>query len=532
MHKTAVAYAIGKMMQVMSLVMLIPLGMAILDLDKISFQAMMSVPEIIGYLVATAFSILFGTALVVAFPGGRNLQGIKEGYAIVTFGWLLMAFISAIPFTLYFYATQDSSANGIFLAFTDAYFEVMSGFTTTGSSILSDVEAVPHSLLFLRALTHWLGGMGIITLAMVIFPAMGVVGYQMFRGEVPGPTTEKLFPRLAHTATTLWGVYLLLTVAETVFLMFGGMSLFDAVCHSFATMATGGFSTKNASIAGFNSDYIEWVITIFMFFAGINFLLHFKALKGDFTSMFKNKEFRFYSLIIIVTILTITSVLYFNGLASQENAAQSFRSSQPTTEEFSEHYENQSEDISTLYDSFRVASFQTLAIVTTTGFVTHDFDMWPDFLRFLLVFLMFFGGCAGSTGGGMKIVRIMIVAKVALKELKKLTQPRLVSPVKIGKELIDDARVINVISFVLLFIGLFVFTAALMSMFVPDLTTAVSCSIAAIGNIGPGLGGIGAVQNYGWIPIPGKWILILTMLLGRLEIFTVLIIFRISVWRK
>ena len=532
MHKTAVAYAIGKIMQVMGLMLFIPLFIAIRDMPLFEFSLLFSTAETLGFIFAILFALIFGTTLVVLYRTSRNLQGIKEGYAIVSFGWVALTFTCSIPFFLYFLSTRDLSSNGFFLIFTDSFFEVMSGFTTTGATILTDIEAIPRSLLFLRALTHWLGGMGIITLAMVIFPAMGVVGYQMFRGEVPGPTTEKLFPRLAHTATTLWAVYALLTAAETVLLLFGGMNLFDAVCHSFATMATGGFSTKNASIAGFNSDYIEWIITLFMYFAGINFLLHFKALRGNLSSMYKDKEFQFYTYVILGTIIISTIVLHYNGLTPIETAADSYRYNSGTEAEFAMHYQHQSNNIASLYDTFKAASFQSLAIITTTGFVTADFDLWPNFLRFLLVFLMFFGGCAGSTGGGMKIVRIMIIFKVGLRELRKLTQPRLVAPLKIGNQVIDDSKLINVISFVLLFIILFVTTAALMTLFVPDLTTAVTCSIATIGNIGPGLAGIGAMGNYGWIPIPGKWVLIFSMLIGRLEIFTVLIILRVAVWRK
>ncbi len=531
MHKTAVGYAIGKLMQVIGLLLFVPLSIAFYDLPQAMLSSFLSVPEITGFLVAIIVALSTGTAASIIFKSGRNLQGIKEGYAIVTFGWISLSFVCSIPFTFYL-ASLGGDYSSIMLAFSDGFFEVMSGFTTTGATILTDIESVPRSLLFLRALTHWLGGMGIITLALVIFPAMGVVGYQMFRGEVPGPTTEKLYPRLAQTASILWGVYLLLTAAETVLLMTGGMNLFESVCHSFATMATGGFSTRSGSIASFNSDYIEWIITAFMYFAGINFLLHFRALRGDFKSFKYNREFIFYTSAILITVLVVTFVLNTGGLAPAETAADHFRSEQMSPAEFHLHYSAQSEQIEGFYNSFRVASFQTLAIITTTGFATADFDLWPDFLRFLLVFLMFFGGCAGSTGGGMKMVRIMIVAKIALRELRKVTQPRLVAPIKLGRQTIDDGRLINVVSFVLLFIGLFIVTAAAMSLFVPDLTTAVTCSIATIGNIGPGLAGIGAVENYGWIPIPGKWIMILSMLLGRLEIFTVLIVLRPAVWRK
>lgn len=532
MRKSAVAYALGKLWQVLGLVLMVPLALAIYDSRRLSFGEIVAQAEVSGFLISVLSAIILGTILVVLFRDSRHLQGVREGYAIVAVGWVSMAFFSAIPLFAYLSAQNGNDPNGWLRCFTDAYFELMSGYSTTGATILTNVEAVPRSLLFLRAVSHWLGGMGIITLAIVIFPSMGVTAYSMFRGEMPGPSKDKLRPRLAKTVSILWGVYVLFTGAETVLLWIGGMSLFDAVCHAFATMATGGFSTENASIAAYNSDFIHWVIVAFMYLAGVNFVLHFQALRGDFKPMAFDSEFKFYNGIVIGMIIVTTGMLFFSGLAPKEIAASSFRSQPMTTEQFDAHYAAEGEKIETLYGSFREASFQTLAIVTTTGFATADFDMWPDFIRFTLVFLMFFGGCAGSTGGGMKMIRVMLVSRVAWTQLRKMSQPRLVAPVKIGGQVIDDNRVVNIVSFFILFIGLFVITGMLMTIWVPDLTTAVACSIATIGNIGPGLGGIGAIENYSWIPIPGKWVLILSMLLGRLEIFTVLIVFRPSVWRR
>ncbi|MBU0982808.1 MAG: TrkH family potassium uptake protein [candidate division Zixibacteria bacterium] len=532
MHKSAIAYAIGKLLQVLGGIMLAPLALAVWDYRHLSRAEILSRPEVLGFVVSVVLSAVIGTFLVKTFKVGRQLQGVKEGFAIVALGWVGLTFWTCLPLFFYFWHQSDIALGNGLLAFTDAYFEIMSGYTTTGATILTDIEALPRSLLLLRSLSHWLGGMGIITLAIVIFPGMGVSAYQMFRGEVPGPSKDRFRPRLAQTVSVLWGVYVLFTAAETLLLWLGPMNLFEAVNHAFATMATGGFSTDNGSVAGFQSDYVEWVISLFMYLAGVNFLLHFRALRGDFRSMLDNSEFRFYNGVLLTAVIVCMIVLLSSGLAPIDQAANSYRVAPMSAEDFVGHYETQSALVGNVYGAFKTSVFQALSIVTTTGFATADFDLWPDFLRVMLVLLMFFGGCAGSTGGGIKMIRIMVVWKVAWTHLRKMTQPRLVAPVKLGGEVIDDEQQVNVVAFFVLFTVLFIVTALLMTLFVPDVTTAVTCSIATIGNIGPGLGGIGAVENYSWIPIPGKWILVLSMLLGRLEIFTVLIVFRPSVWRK
>ncbi len=532
MHKSAVGYAVGKLMQVLGMLLLVPLALAIYDYRRWPLNEIFIEPDVFGFIFSSLLCIVLGTILSRKLKEGRQLQGPREGFAIVTIGWISLTFFSALPLCFYLMAEGGSDFGSLISSFTDAYFELMSGYTTTGATILTDIEAIPRSLLFLRALSHWLGGMGIITLAIAVFPSMGVTAYSMFRSEVPGPSTDRLAPRLAQTTSVLWGVYVLLTAAETGLLWLGGMDIFDSVCHAFATMATGGFSTQNASIAAYHSDYIEWIITIFMYFAGINFLLHFRALRGDLRFMFRDREFRFYTAVIVVTIAVSTAVLYFGGLSPKETALESYRSTPMTAEQFTDHYETQAGELESFYSTVRIAAFQTLSIVTTTGFVTADFDLWPSTLTFLLVLLMFFGGCAGSTGGGIKMIRIIVVIKVAWTQIRKMSQPRLVAPVKIGDQVMEDSLVVNVVAFFILFIGLFVITSLLMTLFVPDLITAATCTIATIGNIGPGLGGVGAIENYSWIPIPGKWLLVLSMLLGRLEIFTVLIIFRPSVWRR
>ncbi len=532
MSGKAVAYAIGKMMQLMGVILCVPFGIAVYDLPAMSFSALFSSPEAVGFLLTIVVCFILGTAVSYSCRAQRDKQGIREGYAIVALGWIILALIGSIPFFLYFISRSgDYHISSLLLHFTDAFFEIMSGFTTTGSTILPDVEIIPASLLFWRSLTHWLGGMGIITLALAIFPAMGVSGYQMFRGEIPGPTADRLRPRLAQTAAILWGVYALLSAAETVLLLIGGMPLFDSLCHTFGTMATGGFSTKNGSIGSYGSSYFEWVVIVFMYLAGINFLIHFNVLRGKWRRSVVNREFLFYTGLIVVVALFLSFTLYGGDLKPTEEAYKHHKHNKGTIEDFDAYMFQEANKFDNMHDCVRHSMFQTLAITTTTGYGTADFDLWPDIARLLLLTLMFFGGCAGSTGGGMKQIRVMILIKTGWRELRKLTLPRLVAPLKIGGQALEEQKITNIASFFILFMMLFVVGSILMTFFVPDLMTAISSTAACINNIGPGLNGVGSIEHYGWIPIPGKWILIACMLLGRLEIFTVLIVFRPSFWK-
>lgn len=532
MSGKAVAYAIGKMMQLMGVILCVPFGIAVYDLEELSFSRIFSHPETVGFLSTIIICVVAGTVVAYLCRSERDQQGIREGYAIVAFGWIVFALMGSIPFFLYFLSQFGQYDIGhLALAFTDAFFEIMSGFTTTGSTILPDVEIIPASLLFWRSLTHWLGGMGIITLALAIFPAMGVSGYQMFRGEIPGPTADRLRPRLAQTAAILWGVYALLSAAETVLFFVGGMPLFDALCHTFGTMATGGFSTRNGSIGAYGSAYFEWVVIIFMYLAGVNFLIHFNVLRGKWRKTVVNREFLFYTGLIAAVAIFFSIYLHDGNLKPTHEAYQHHRHNKMPIENFQEYVASESGKFESIHDCVRHSLFQTLAITTTTGYGTADFDLWPDVGRILLLTLMFFGGCAGSTGGGMKQIRILVLIKAGWRELRKLTQPRLVAPLKIGGEALEEPKIANIASFFILFMMLFVVGSILMTFFVPDLVTAISSTAACINNIGPGLNGVGSAEHYGWIPIPGKWILIACMLLGRLEIFTVLIVFRPSFWK-
>lgn len=534
MNHRAVLYAIGRLLQVMAAVLVVPMALCAWDATRVPGGDLLGNSETLAFWVAILVSLVAGSALSLFYRADREDQGVKEGFAIVTLGWVGLALVGSIPFIPWFLENGGGGGPSQMLhAITDAYFEVMSGFTTTGSTVLTDIEALPRGLLFWRALTHWLGGMGIITLALAIFPAMGVGGYQMFRGEVPGPSADRLRPRLRETAAILWGVYLLLTGVESLLLFLGGMDLFDATCHAFATMATGGFSTRNGSVGAFDSAYIDWVIIIFMFLAGTNFLIHYRLIfRRDWLALRENREFHFYLGTVVLATLAFTLLLWLGGLPGAGESGGHFIE-QPRSEiKQLEHVYSEAEKVATFPGALRRAAFQVVSITTTTGFGTADFDVWPRALGLTLVVLMFWGGCAGSTGGGLKMIRVLVTLKASWRELKKVVRPRLISPIKVRREPVGEAMVSNIVGFFVLFVGLFVVCAVLMSFIVPDLTTAVASVIACIGNIGPGLSGVGSTQTFAWIPLPGKWLLILCMLLGRLEIFTVLVVLRPSFWRR
>jgi trk system potassium uptake protein TrkH len=344
--------------------------------------------------------------------------------------------------------------------------------------------------------------MGIIVLSLAILPMLGVGGMQLFKAEVPGPTADRLKPRIQDTAKMLWGVYFLLTSVETVLLMFGGMSFFDALCHSFATLATGGFSTRNASVGAYNSGYIDAVVTLFMILAGVNFALHFQVLRGRVRDFFGSEELRVYLGIIVVATAV---VMYFNW----------------------------SEDVYRgLVENLRYSSFQVASIITTTGFGTADFELWPVVTQYILVLLMFVGGCAGSTGGGMKVARILLLFKHAQVQLFRLIHPRAIRLVKLGNRPVDKEVMQSILGFFALFISVFVGGSLLVAASGMDLVSSGAAVIACLGNIGPGIGTVGPIDNFAHVPALGKTVLIVCMLMGRLELFTVLVLFFPSFWRK
>jgi trk system potassium uptake protein TrkH len=433
---------------------------------------------------------LFGFVGFKASRFDKDLRP-KEGFAIVTFGWLSFAVFGSLPFLL----------SGAIPSFTNAFFETMSGFTTTGATILEDIERLPHGILFWRSLTHWIGGMGIIVLSLAILPFLGVGGMQMYRAEVPGPTADRLTPRIAQTAKILWGVYFAFTAVEAVLLMFGGMSLFDALCHSFGTLATGGYSTQNGSIGSYGSAYIDYVVIFFMLIAGTNFALHYRFIRGDFKAYFRNQEFLFFMSLVALATLLIGIDTYVT------------------------HY-------GTLGETVQKSLFQVTAILTTTGYGTADYEQWSFSSQFILFMLMFFGGCAGSTGGGIKMLRVHVLVKSVFAEITRLVHPHAVVPVRIGGQTVPREVVANIVGFFILFVMIFVVSVFIMSAMGLDMATSFGSVAATLSNIGPGLGAVGPTDNYAHIPTVGKWFLTFLMLSGRLEVYTVIILLSPSFWKK
>jgi len=444
-------------------------------------------------LISTVVSVGVGVFLMVFM---KRLQGeelrVREGFAIVTFGWIVVPLFGSLPFLL----------SGAIPNFTDAYFETMSGFTTTGASILTDVEKLSRGLLFWRSMTHWLGGMGIIVLSLAILPLLGIGGMQLFKAEVAGPTKDKLTPRVAETARLLWGLYVLITAVETILLTAGGMSLFDAVCHSFATVASGGFSTKNASIGYYNSAYIDGVVTFFMFVAGTNFALHYSALRGRFGDYLRDNEFVFFLVSFIVAVAIVAAVTSQSSFGG---------------------------DILT---ALRYSSFNVMSIMSCTGFATADFSLWAPLAQMVLLFLMFPGACAGSTGGAMKNARVLLLLKAAVNEFKKLIHPQAVVPIRYNGRMVDQDVVFTVAGFIILYLVTFATASILMTALGLDIVTSISAVASCMANCGPGLGSVGPATNYAHLSDLAKWILSACMLLGRLELFTVFVLFSKAFWRS
>ncbi len=475
----------------------------------VSILGLLLVISGIGMLLAIPFSIYYkedllpitSSAAITIFTGlplwlllnksaSRELKK-RDGYLVVTLGWVVMSLFGTLPYLI----------SGSIPNFTDAFFETMSGFTTTGASILNDIEAMPKGILLWRSLSQWIGGMGIIVLAVAILPILGIGGMQLFVAEAPGISTEKLKPRIKDTAKRLWLIYVGLTFLETVLLMFGDMPFFDALNHSLTTMATGGFSTKNNSIAFYNSPYIHYVITLFMFLAGTSFTLTYFILKRKFKKVFGNEEFIVYLVFIILATLMLTGVVHSLTNYSFEK-------------------------------NFRDTLFSVVSIVTTTGFVIEDYTAWSPLITMAFFALLFIGGMAGSTAGGIKVVRHIILFKNSFLEMKRQLHPNAIIPVRLNSKAIQGELTYHVLAFMMIYFLIFAIGSIIMAWVGLDFPTALSAVATSLGNVGPGIGGVGPVNNFSAIPTEGKWVLSFLMLLGRLELFTVLILLTPFFWRR
>lgn len=444
--------------------------------------------QALWFLLSAVLTAGTGYALYRGFRRREEVT-LREGFAIVTFTWIAFAVFGSLPFLL-----SGSLANPI-----DAFFESMSGFTTTGASVMTDIEANPKSVLFWRALSQWLGGMGIIVLSVAVLPLLGVGGMELFQAEMAGPTADRLTPRIQDTARLLWVAYAVITAAGVLLLWFGEMDFFDALCHTFAAVATGGFSTRNASMGAFGS-YSQTVVILLMLAGGTSFSLHYFALRGNFRRYWDNEELRWY-LGLLASALVLLVIVNWRG------------------------YDNP-------LINLRDAAFESVSILTTTGFVTADAERWPMLAQGAIFALMFFGGCAGSTAGSLKQVRIVLLFKHAMLQTRRLVHPRQVTVLKLDHRAVSRDVLEGVLGFTVLFFGVFIVSALLLNAAGLDLVTAGSAAIACLSTVGPGLGEVGPLDNYAALPYFAKLTLCGVMLLGRLEVFTVLVLFTVSIWKK
>jgi trk system potassium uptake protein TrkH len=453
--------------------------------------------------LAAIVTMLFGIMAMFYTRGHKKEVKRKEGYIVVTFGWIVMSLSGMLPYLF----------SGAIPSITDAFFETISGYTTTGASILDDIESLPKGVLLWRSLTHWIGGMGIIVLAIAILPLLGIGGMQLFAAEAPGPGGDKLHPRITDTAKRLWLIYVGYTILETILLNLAGMTFFDAINHSLATMSTGGFSTKNASLAYWNNQpVIQYIVIVFMFLAGSNFVLSYFALTGKVQRIIRDEEFKYYFFFIFIFTIVAALVVYFEANVP--------------VSDFHPMVWGEAES------AFRHSLFQVLTVITTTGFVTADFTSWTPFLTVFFFGLMFLGGSAGSTAGGIKVMRHILIIKNGILEFMRTLHPNAVIPVRYNQKTVTEHIVYNVIAFFVLYMLLFIIGALVLGFLGLDFESAVGGSASSLGNVGPAFGSLNPVSNYNSLPAAGKWWCGFLMLLGRLELFTVLIVLTPYFWKK
>lgn len=481
MKYNVIFHTLGKLLLLLSLSMAFPLFYAFYFKETKAAY---------GFLSSILVTSLFGLFLYYHFQTEDGI-GKKEGFVIATLGWVIAAAFGTLPFLF----------SGTLTNFVDAYFESMAGFTTTGTTILPIIEGNWLSILFWRDQIQWMGGMGIIVLVIAILPALGAGGVQLFKTEVPGPEPEKLKPRIKETAKILYQVYIIFSILQVICLYLTGMSFYDAITHMFGTMATGGFSPKNLSVGYYNNIVYEIIIIAFMLIAGTNFTLLYRVFRGNFKNLFGDREFLFYISIILISIIIITTQLHVYIYKS-------------------------------ILTALRYASFQVIAITTTTGFITADFNQWPALSKSILIVLVFMGGCSGSTSGGIKAIRILVLFKKASREFQRILHPHAITPIYIGDRKISDEVSNSISSFFFLYLIIFIFSSLVMASLGLDMVSAMSSAAAALGNGGIGLNLAGPGQNYAFLPPFGKIFLCLCMLLGRLEIYTVLTMLMPGFWKK
>lgn len=445
--------------------------------------------DFIAFFITIFILLVSGMSLSHIRVGNDNLY-TRDGFAIVALGWLAISFFGALPF----YLSGETS-------FIDAFFESVSGFTTTGSTILKNIESVPKGLLFWRSFTNWLGGMGVLVLTLAILPSAKPSTLYIMKAESPGPAPGKLVPRIGQTARILYAIYIVLTLIQIVLLILAGLPVYDAFIHAFSTAGTGGFSSKNLSVGAYSNVAVEIIIMLFMLMFGINFSLYYQGLKGNFKAFLHDEEFRFYIGTVIVAIALIT----FNT--------------------FGTVYHN-------FWESLRYSSFQVSSIITTTGYTTADFNLWPTFSKMILVVLMLMGASAGSTCGSIKCIRIVLLLKIARREIVKIVHPRSVYSVKINGKMVDEGTLTGVLSFFFLYIATIAMSILIVTLEGKDLITSATAVITAISNVGPGLEMVGPVGNFSSLSVLSKIVLSADMIIGRLEILPVLLMLSPSFWRK
>lgn len=440
-----------------------------------------------------AGGITAGVGLLLAFlgKGGERQLTRRDGYVLVSFAWVAFSLFGMLPFYI----------GGYIPDITNAFFETMSGFSSTGATILNNIESLPHGILFWRSMTQWIGGLGIIMFTIAVLPIFGISGLQVFAAEASGPTHDKVHPRIGITAKWIWSIYAGITALLVGLLMLGGMDWFDSICHAFATTGTGGFSTKQASVAHYSSPYIEYVISIFMFISGINFTLLLLFVNRKFKKFISNAELKFYFGSVILFTAIIALVLYYTSRMGME-------------------------------ESFRKSLFQVISLQTSTGFATDDYMKWTPVLWGLFTIIMLTGACAGSTTGGLKCIRMVILTKVSRNEFKHILHPNAVLPIRINKQVIPPSIVSTVLAFCFIYLIIIIVSTLLMMAMGVGTAESLGCVISSIGNMGPGLGETGPAYSWNALPDAAKWLLSFLMLLGRLELFTVLLLFTPDFWKR